>query len=146
MNVQATEARRNSGRTFRDTAGEQRKAPKFALATEMISRHRSVVSCVRCVRCGYWVLGLDSRWWSPLHSVFHPQPPIQNPGTCSRKVISETTRWVYEDTNLAICKCRACNTEAAAPCAINASSGCGKLTQQALEHTRAWTVHCIGVP
>ena len=26
-----------------------------------ISRHWSVVSCVRCVRCGCWVLGLDSR-------------------------------------------------------------------------------------
>ena len=34
---------------------------RFQPSRQKISRHWSVVSCVRCVRCGCWVLGLDSR-------------------------------------------------------------------------------------
>ena len=34
-----------------------------------------VVRAMRAVRWR-WALGLDSRWGTPLRSVFHPQPPI----------------------------------------------------------------------
>ena len=33
------------------------------------------LSCRAC-GAGAWALGLDSRWGSPLRSVFHPQAPI----------------------------------------------------------------------
>ena len=34
------------------------------------------LSCRAC-GAGAWALGLDSRWGSPLRSVFHPQPPMR---------------------------------------------------------------------
>ena len=60
------------GTYFRDTVEEKENWPQIALATE---RFRAIdLSCRACDACGAgcWVLGLDSRWGSPLRSVFTP--------------------------------------------------------------------------
>ena len=71
----------------------------FRTSHQTISRHWSVVSCVRCVRCGCWVLGLDSRWGTSCFR-FHPQPPIWRdnsrgiPGGISRGISGGTSRGI----------------------------------------------------
>ena len=61
------------GASFREGGGEEWWRPTFALATKNPSRHWSVVSCVRCVRCDG-----DGRWaWIPgggLRSAPFPPP------------------------------------------------------------------------
>ena len=60
------------GTFFRDTPAEEENWPQIALATE---RFRAIdLSHRACDACGAgcWVLGLDSRWGSPLRSVFTP--------------------------------------------------------------------------
>ena len=52
--------------------GEEDRIPKIGLATEM---DRAIDLSCRACGAGAWALGLDSRWGSPLRSVFHPQPP-----------------------------------------------------------------------
>ena len=74
-NEMTTTTRPWLGTFFRDTLGEKYPTAYFRPSRQTISRHWSDVSCVRCVRCGCWVLGLDSRWGPPLRSGFHPQPP-----------------------------------------------------------------------
>ena len=58
---------------LRDTVGEPETWPQIALATERFGAID--LSCRACDACGAgcWVLGLDSRWGSPLRSFFHPQ-------------------------------------------------------------------------
>ena len=46
---------------------------KIILATK---QDRAIDLSCRACGAGAWALGLDSRWGSPLRSVFHPQPPI----------------------------------------------------------------------
>ena len=45
---------------------------KIILATK---QDRAIDLSCRACGAGAWALGLDSRWGSPLRSVFHPQPP-----------------------------------------------------------------------
>ena len=71
------------GALFREPRGEEENPPQFALAPRndiapLICR---VVRAMRAVRWR-WALGLDSRWGSPLRSVFHPQPPIHAQPLC----------------------------------------------------------------
>ena len=47
---------------------------KIILATK---QDRAIDLSCRACGAGAWALGLDSRWGSPLRSVFHPQPPIR---------------------------------------------------------------------
>ena len=48
---------------------------KIILATK---QDRAIDLSCRARGAGAWALGLDSRWGSPLRSVFHPQPPIHH--------------------------------------------------------------------
>ena len=50
---------------------------KIILATK---QDRAIDLSCRACGAGAWALGLDSRWGSPLRSVFHPQPPIGHSG------------------------------------------------------------------
>ena len=51
----------NSGRMENRRRRREGKSIYFRPSRQTFSRFWSVVSCVRCVRCGCWVLGLDSR-------------------------------------------------------------------------------------
>ena len=54
-------------------AGRRDFSSKIILATK---QDRAIDLSCRACGAGAWALGLDSRWGSPLRSVFHPQPPI----------------------------------------------------------------------
>ena len=60
------------GRWTRAAATEDFSS-KIILATK---QDRAIDLSCRACGAGAWALGLDSRWGSPLRSVFHPQPPI----------------------------------------------------------------------
>ena len=74
MNEMRTEARQKLGTFFRDYGGEAENRPQIALESDEFAP--LICRVVRAVRWR-WALGLDSRWGSPLRSVFHPQPPMQ---------------------------------------------------------------------
>ena len=46
--------------------------------TRPTKQDRAIDLSCRACGAGAWALGLDSRWGSPLRSVFHPQPPTRN--------------------------------------------------------------------
>ena len=75
MNVQATETRPGLGAQIRGTGGEKENRPKFALATEI---DRAIDLSCRACGAGAWALGLDSRWGSPLRSVFTPNLRLEH--------------------------------------------------------------------
>ena len=54
---------------------------KIILATK---QDRAIDLSCRACGAGAWALGLDSRWGSPLRSVFHPQPPTRCVGAARR--------------------------------------------------------------
>ena len=67
-------------------AGTLDISPKIILAT---NEDRAIDLSCRACGAGAWALGLDSRWGSPLLSVFHPQPPIRtNFWNCRAEVAS----------------------------------------------------------
>ena len=68
-----TEARQKLGTYFFALGGEEENRPQIALASDEFAP--LICRVVRAVRWR-WALGLDSRWGSPLRSVFHPQPAI----------------------------------------------------------------------
>ena len=73
MNEMTVDTRQILGTFFRDTGAEEENRPQIALASDEFAP--LICRVVRAVRWR-WALGLDSRWGSPLRSVFHPQPPI----------------------------------------------------------------------
>ena len=69
MNEMTTEARQKLGRYFFVQLGEEENKPQIALASDEFAP--LICRVVRAVRWR-WALGLDSRWGSPLRSVFTP--------------------------------------------------------------------------
>ena len=63
-------------------------SPKIGLAT---NEDRAIDLSCRACGAGAWALGLDSRWGSPLRSVFHPQPPIKATYVSGQQAI--TAQW-----------------------------------------------------
>ena len=69
MNEMRTEARQKLGTFFRDYGGEAENRPQIALESDEFAP--LICRVVRAVRWR-WALGLDSRWGTPLRSVFTP--------------------------------------------------------------------------
>ena len=69
MDEMTSTTRPQLGTYFRDTCGEQENRPQIALASKKFAP--LICRVVRAVRWR-WALGLDSRWGTPLRSVFTP--------------------------------------------------------------------------